>query len=50
MDGAASKTNMAFFNAKKTIDEKISLNVSSLVVNSACMAGVLTSRPNLRAL
>ena len=30
-------------------EKKISLNVSCLLVNPACMAGVLTSRPNFNA-
>jgi 2-polyprenyl-6-methoxyphenol hydroxylase-like FAD-dependent oxidoreductase len=38
-------------DAKNTIrDEKISLSVNCLLVNPACIAGVLTSRPNLSAL
>jgi hypothetical protein len=36
--------------AEKTIRaEKISLNVSPLLVNPACQAGVRTSRPNFNA-
>ena len=34
---------------KNIFDEKISLNVSVLLVNPACQAGVLTSRPNFKA-
>ncbi|HVN78208.1 MAG TPA: hypothetical protein VMW38_04365, partial [Terriglobia bacterium] len=42
---------MTFFgNRKNILDEKIALNVSDLLVNPACMAGVLTSRPNFNAL
>jgi len=38
---------MTFFGISKNIlDEKISLNVSARLVNPACRAGVLTSRPN----
>ena len=36
-------------NRKKILEEKISLNVSDLWVNPACMAGVRTSRPNFKA-
>jgi hypothetical protein len=43
-------TKMMFFgNRKNILDEQISLKVSELLVNPACMAGVLTSRPNLCA-
>ena len=43
-------TKMTFFGIRKNIlDEKSSLNVSDLLVNPACMAGVLTSRPNFNA-
>jgi hypothetical protein len=34
---------------KSNLNEKISLKVSGLVLNPACMAGVLTSRPNFKA-
>ncbi len=45
------KTTVTFCSTKKCIvEEKISLNVSRLEVNPACIAGVLTSRPNLSAL
>ena len=47
----SKNTNVTFRSAKKLIvEEKISLNVSRLVVNPACMAGVRTSRPNFSAL
>jgi hypothetical protein len=39
-----------FDHTKSSLDEKTSLNVSCLVVNPACIAGVLTSCPNLSAL
>ena len=43
-------TKMTFFGKRKNIlDEKIPLKVSGLVVNPACMAGVLTSPPNFNA-
>jgi hypothetical protein len=43
----SKNTNVTFRSAQKCIvEEKISLNVNRLVVNPACMAGVLTSRPN----
>jgi hypothetical protein len=35
---------------KLIIEEKISLNVSRLVVNPACIAGVRTLRPNFSAM
>jgi hypothetical protein len=38
-----------FGNRKNILHEKISLNVSDLLVNPACMAGVLVSRPNFKA-
>ena len=45
-----NSTKMTFFGKRKNIlDEKISLKVSDLLVNPACMAGVRTSRPNFRA-
>ena len=49
---AVSKSaNSTFVDAtKSSLDEKISLNVSALLVNPACRAGVLTSRPNFSAL
>jgi hypothetical protein len=41
---------MTFFEAtKSSLDEKISLNVNARLVNPACRAGVLTSRPNFNA-
>jgi hypothetical protein len=41
---------MTFFgNGKNSLDKKISLQVSDLWVNPACMAGVLVSRPNFKA-
>ena len=47
----SKNTNAILCSAKKLIvEEKISLNVSRLVVNPACMAGVRTSRPNFSAL
>jgi hypothetical protein len=48
---AGSKnTNVTFRSAQEyLVEEKISLNVNRLVVNPACMAGVLTSRPNFSA-
>ncbi len=47
----SNNTNMTFRSAKRCIvEEKISLNASRRVVNPACMAGVLTSRPNFSAL
>jgi len=43
-------TKMTLFgHCKKVLDEKISLKLSDLLVNPACMAGVLTSRPNFTA-
>jgi len=45
----SKNTSVMFCSAKKLIvEEKISLNVSRTAVNSACMAGVRTSRPNQR--
>ena len=45
-----ANTNMIFSDVEKTIfDEKISLNVNLPLVNPACWAGVLTSRPNFNA-
>jgi hypothetical protein len=48
---AGSKnTNITFRSAQECIvEEKISLNVSRFLVNPACMAEVLTSRPNFSA-
>ena len=47
----SKNTNVISCSAKKLIvEEKISLNVSRLVVNAACTAGVRTSRPNFSAL
>ncbi len=48
---AVSKSaNMTFFDAtKSSLDEKISLKVNARLVNPACRAGVLTSRPNFNA-
>lgn len=49
--GESKNANVTLRNANKSIvDEKISLNVSRLVTNPACMAGVLSSRPNFSAL
>ena len=43
-------TDLTFSHAsKRIVDEKISLNVSRRFVRPACMAGVLTSRPNFSA-
>ena len=36
-------------HSKTIVGEKISRNVSRRVVRPACMAGVLTSRPNFSA-
>lgn len=48
---AESKNRVTFRSAKKSIVEaKIALNVSRLVANPACMAGVRTPRPNFNAL
>jgi len=41
---------MTFFGNHKNILDEIALNVSNLFVNPACMAGILTSRPNFTAL
>jgi hypothetical protein len=47
----SKNTNMILCNARGLIvEEKISLSVSLLAVNPACMAGVRTSRPNFSAL
>jgi hypothetical protein len=47
----SKNTNVTFCSANTCIVEgKISLNVSRLVVNPACIAGVRTSRPNFSAL
>ena len=49
--GESKNANVTLRSANKSIvDEKISLNVSRLVTNPACMAGVLSSRPNFSAL
>ena len=50
-DQTESKSaNRTFLDARKTIlEEKISLSVSRRRVRPACIAGVLTSRPNLKA-
>jgi hypothetical protein len=49
--GVLKDARMTFLKAaKSSLDEKISLNVSALLVNPACRAGVLTSRPNFSAL
>src|SRR5436190_24402890 len=49
--GESKNANVILRSAHKSIvDEKISLNVSRLVTNPACMAGVLSSRPNFSAL
>jgi hypothetical protein len=43
-------TKITFFgNGKNSLDKKISLKVSDVWVNPACMAGVRTSRPNFKA-
>jgi hypothetical protein len=43
--------NMTLIDFKKVIaDEKISLSVSRRLVSPVCIAGVLTSLPNLNAL
>jgi hypothetical protein len=49
---AASKNAKVTFRSpkKSIVEEKISLNVSRLVANPACIAGVRTWRPNLRAM
>ena len=47
----SKNTTVIFCSAKKLIvEEKIPVNVSRVVVNPACMAGVRTSRPNVSAL
>ena len=47
----SKNTSVMFCSAKRLIvEEKISLNISRLVVNPACMAGVRTSRPNFSTL
>jgi len=47
----SKNTTMTFCSTRKCIvEEKISLNISRLEVNPACIAGVLTSRPNFSAL
>jgi hypothetical protein len=47
----SKNTTVTFCSTKKCIvEEKISLNVSRPEVNPACIAGVLTARPNLSAL
>ena len=49
--GESKNANVTLRIANKSIvDEKISLNVSRLATNPACMAGVLSSRPNFSAL
>jgi hypothetical protein len=49
--GESKNANVTLRSAHKSIvDEKISLNVSRLVTNPACMACVLSSRPNFSAL
>ena len=53
VDGRAEikRTKLTFFDNRKSIlDKKIALNVSDLLVNPACMAGVLTSHPNFSPL
>jgi hypothetical protein len=41
---------MTFLDAtKSSLDEKTSLIVGARLVNPACWAGVLTSRPNFNA-
>jgi hypothetical protein len=47
----SKNTSVIFCSANKLIvEEKISLNVSRLVVNPACIAGVRPSRLNFSAL
>lgn len=47
----SKNTKVTLRSAKKCmVEEKISRNVSRLVVNPACMAGVRTSSPNFSAL
>src|SRR5881396_1460639 len=47
--GESKNANVTLRSANKSIvDEKISLNVSRLVTSPACMAGVLSSRPNFK--
>jgi hypothetical protein len=48
---AVSKSeNRTFLDAtKSSLDEKIPLNVSALLVNPACRSSVLTSHPNFDA-
>ncbi len=47
----SKNTAVTFCSTRKcNVEEKISLNVSRLEVKPACMAGVLTSRPNFSAL
>jgi hypothetical protein len=47
----SKNTNVTFRSAQERIaEEKISLNVRCFLVNPACMAGVLTLRPNFSAL
>src|SRR5437867_11014994 len=49
--GESKNANVTLRSANKSIvDEKFSLNVSRLVANPACMAGVLSSPPNFSAL
>src|SRR5580765_6151168 len=46
----SKNTNVTFRRTQKCIaEEKISLNVSRFLVNPACIAGVMTSRPNFSA-
>jgi hypothetical protein len=47
--GTKSTKIIFFGNGKNSLDKKISLKVSDLLVNPACMAGVRTSRPNFKA-
>ena len=44
-----ASTDLTFSHTRTIVDEKISRNVSRRVVRPACMAGVLTSRPNFSA-
>ena len=47
----SKNTKVTLRSAEKCmVEEKISRNVSRLVVNPACMAGVRTSSPNFSAL
>jgi hypothetical protein len=47
--GTKSTKIIFFGNGKNSLDKKISLKVSDLLLNPACIAGVRTSRPNFKA-